>query len=121
MRGLRYDSPACTCRTAWAISAAANRAKDIIVRIVGREDDDARARAREGRDAVGGIGVRQLEVQQDDVRAELRRQPQPLGDRPRRPHDVDVPLALEHHRHALANDRMIVDEQDFNHGGPGGP
>ena len=69
----------------------------------------------EARDAVDGVGVRQLEIQEDDVRMELRRQSKTFADGVGRSDDVDVALALEHRRDAFADDRMILDDEDFNH------
>ena len=67
------------------------------------------------RDAVDAVGVRQLEIQKDDVGIELRRQAQTLGDGAGRAHDVDVALALEHRRDAFAHDRVILDDEDLDH------
>jgi S-adenosylmethionine:tRNA ribosyltransferase-isomerase len=102
-----------------ASRAAANRAKDIVIGIVGREDDNAAVSACEARDAVDLASVRQLEIQKDDVRVELRRQSKALADGACRSDDVDVALALEHRRDPLADNWMILDEEDFNHAGPG--
>ena len=56
-----------------------------------------------------------LEIQQDDVRTELPGQSKTLCNRVRRSDDVDVGLALEHGRHAFADDGMIFDDEDANH------
>jgi hypothetical protein len=64
-----------------ASRAAANRTEHVIVRVVGGEDDDLAFRAGEGGDAVDGVGVRQLEIEEDDVGGELGRQAETLGDR----------------------------------------
>ena len=79
MRGLRYDAPAWTWRIASrdlgrgrafeqvAARAAADRAQDVVVGIVGGEDQDASAVARERGDAIDRVRVRQPEIEQHDV------------------------------------------------------
>ena len=98
-----------------ASCASLYRPKHIVVRIIGSEHDDAAVLAREARDAVGGAGVGQLQIEEDDVRVERRRQSKTIRDRVRRAEDGDVGLALEHGGHALADDWMILDDQDADH------
>ena len=130
MRGLRYDSPACVCRIGLrdvrrrrsleqvAARPAANRAEHVLVRIVGGEHHDAAALAREAGDAIELVGVRQLQVEKDDVRTKRRGQSQAFARRLGRADHLDVPLALEHRHHPFAHDGVILDDEHLNHSAP---
>ena len=98
--------------------AAAYRAKDIIIRIVGREHDDAAVRPGKARDAVAGVGIGQLEVQKNDVRMKPGGEAQAFGDAVCGAHDIDVRFALQYRRDTLADDGMILDDEDANHADP---
>src|SRR5262249_21670408 len=77
--------------------------------------DNAAAFACETGDAVDGVGIRQLEVQQHDVGMDLGRQSKATRDCLGRTHDLDIALALEHGRDAFADDWMILDYEHTDH------
>ena len=127
MRGLRYDSPACTCRIACAISAAGDpfsRYPRAPPRIAPNTSSSAscavnttmpRPRAAKLVTPSSGVGARELEIEQDDVGLLPRVQSKSFVERVGLPHHFDVGLAREHAGDAVAHDGMVVDDEDPDH------
>jgi hypothetical protein len=100
--------------------AGPDGAQHALVRIVGGEDQNARLGGHGGEAGQGldAVHSRELQVEQHHVGPQALGERQGLLARPDRADDAEVRLVLQDSHQALADDGMVVDDQDTDHAGP---
>ena len=93
-----------------------DRSQDVGIGLVGGDDDDPGARRR-AQDALGGghaVDVRHAQIHENHVGPQGLGHRDGLGPRARLPNDGQVGFGVEHPAQPLADDGMVVDQQDFD-------